>query len=53
MRIVDLSKEVSIDQINSEVCIVGSGPDGGIVASGLIKKGVNITLLEQGGYVSR
>ena len=49
MKIVDLSTDTTIKQINSEFCIVGSGPGGGVLAVELLKKGINVTLLEQGG----
>ena len=49
MKIINLSKDVTIKQINSEFCIVGSGPGGGVLAVELLKKGVNVALLEQGG----
>jgi choline dehydrogenase-like flavoprotein len=33
-----------------EVCIIGSGPGGGVMAKELAEKGVNVVLLEEGGH---
>jgi choline dehydrogenase-like flavoprotein len=33
-----------------DVCIIGSGPGGGVMAKELAEKGVNVVLLEEGGH---
>ena len=33
-----------------DVCIIGSGPGGGVVAKELAEKGVSVVLLEEGGH---
>ena len=48
MNIIDIEKEPSIKDIQTDVCIIGSGPAGGIVAAELAKKHINVLLLEAG-----
>lgn len=41
----------SIDE-TCEVCVIGSGPGGGVVAKELAEKGRDVVLLEEGGHVT-
>lgn len=49
MSIIDITKNVDVQNIEAQVCIIGSGPAGGIVAAKLAKENVDVLLLEAGG----
>ncbi len=36
-----------------DVCIVGSGAGGSVLAAGLVKKGLSVVMIEEGGYHTR
>ena len=36
-----------------DVCIIGSGAGGGVLAAGLVARGLNVVMLEAGGYHTR
>ena len=42
-----------VESINTDICIIGSGPGGAIIAANLSKSGKSITLLEEGPFVTR
>lgn len=48
-RIVDNIQDLDVETIETDVCVIGSGPAGGIVAANLAKKNVRVSLLEAGG----
>ena len=48
MSIIDLKKETDIQFLKTEVCIIGSGPAGGILAADLAKKNIKVLLIESG-----
>lgn len=48
MTIIDLKHETDIQFLETEVCIVGSGPSGGILAAHLVKKNIDVLLIESG-----
>src|SRR5207342_3684891 len=46
--------EISSDQeLSCDVCVVGSGSGGGVLAHELAAKGLKVILLEEGGYHTR
>lgn len=51
MPIIDLHQNNDIQQIKAKVCVIGSGPGGGIVAGQLAKQGIDVALIEAGGEV--
>ena len=46
MNIIDIKKNCNLSRIETEVCVMGSGPGGGIVATELAKKNIDVVLLE-------
>jgi len=40
-------------ELTADVCIVGSGPGGSVLASRLCDKGLKVVMLEEGGYPTR
>ena len=43
--------EISADQhLTCDVCVVGSGAGGAVLAAGLVEKGLTVVMLEAGGY---
>lgn len=48
MGILDLAKSPEIQDLEATVCVIGSGPAGGILAAQLAKKKINVLLLEAG-----
>ena len=48
MNIIDIEKESDLDLLKAEVCIIGSGPAGGVLAVELAKKRIDVLLLEAG-----
>ncbi|GAB4514877.1 MAG: GMC oxidoreductase [Haliangiales bacterium] len=39
------------DELKSDVCVIGAGPAGAVVASGLAERGVDVIVVEQGDHV--
>ncbi len=48
MEIKDLEASPDINDLEAHVCVIGSGPAGGIVAAKLAEKNVDVLLLEAG-----
>lgn len=48
-KIVDLSKETSLSELTTEVCVIGSGSAGATVAWDLAAAGRDVVVLEEGG----
>ena len=49
MNIIDIKKNCDLNHVETEVCVIGSGPGGGIVAAELAQKNIDVVLLESGG----
>ena len=46
--------EITADrELSCDVCIIGSGAGGAVLAAGLVEKGLNVVMLEEGGYYNR
>jgi len=48
MNIIDTKEKIGVESIESKVCVIGSGPAGGILAAQLAKKKIDVLLLEAG-----
>ena len=48
MDIIDIKQNRGMECLTASVCIIGSGPAGGILAAQLAKKKVDVLLLEAG-----
>ena len=48
MTIIDIENHLSRDSLKAGVCIIGSGPAGGVLAAELAKKKIDVLLLEAG-----
>ncbi len=46
----DITADVRVE---CDVCIVGSGAGGAVLAAGLVEKGLRVVMLEEGGYFTR
>ena len=40
-------------KVSCDVCIVGSGAGGAVLAAGLVERGLKVVMLEEGGYFAR
>ena len=47
-------RDITQDQtISCDVCVIGSGAGGGVLAEGLVARGLDVVMLEAGGYHTR
>jgi len=49
-RIVDAAALRSDEEVRCDVCIVGSGAGGAVLAAGLVERGLDVVMLEEGGH---
>ncbi len=49
-----IGADLTTDQeLDCDVCIVGSGAGGAVLAAGLVERGLDVVVLEEGGYYTR
>ena len=52
-RIVDAAALRADEEVRCDVCIVGSGAGGAVLAAGLVERGLEVVMLEEGGHHTR